>query len=237
MKPLFETTRNVRQVINQSLNLYLDPPRDNIQLVELENLANDRRICKACLELVLGKVEALTLKLQKNSAKYESGLANAIREYDNALQVNCIVHLARFGSDIRKYDCIAHFMVRLALSKMIDRKNWYRLGRESVETIQKLLKSTQIKYQFLNIPNENDDKNNRKCYFKLDFELVPDLVRTRQVDLRNGFAYLTVENLRPLILQYFKSELSKRMDILSKNMVMMEEDERLMSSLKKILYS
>lgn len=137
--------------------------------------------------------------------------------------------------DSARKDAISHFVLRLGFCLTEDKRKWFlthecdlfkarfrallpdeqryfmvnnnlpytTLEREEFEDIKGELLSTN---SFSNLPIAHAD-----AYYKVPFEIVPDLVATRKVYLRLGNAYVSREQISSLVVQPFRARLSKAM--------------------------
>lgn len=82
--------------------------------------------------------------------------------------------------------------------------------------------------------NTAQDQVNRTSYFKVPFQDVLDLVKTRRCYLHDGMAYVANEDLISIIINMFRSKLSQSLTVMSRKLPYLEEDERLLPILKNL---
>ncbi|XP_010178359.1 PREDICTED: DNA primase large subunit, partial [Mesitornis unicolor] len=111
-RPLLAGDR--RDLYPHSLQFYLDPPTENISLVEFESFAVDRlRLLKV--------VENLGVSYVKGSDVYKSKLESEIRK----LKFPKYKALAEDDYETRRKDHISHFILRLAYCQSEDLRRWF----------------------------------------------------------------------------------------------------------------
>ncbi|KAF1741348.1 hypothetical protein MXB_4550, partial [Myxobolus squamalis] len=181
---------------------------------------------------------------------------NITRDYNENLKTKHV------GDEFPKFDEISHFLLRLAFCKQyFSYKYWFvsleadllrfctsfqfdrfKLKKFPATNMESLLKHSNLNYQKM----ENKNKNNGdkpESYYKIRFEDVLDLVRSRKVYLESvvplflpkGFAHVPVDLLIPLIVEFFKNHLYKECEKLVSNIHRIEEDDRLLLRLSNII--
>uniref|UniRef100_A0A6B2FXR4 DNA primase large subunit (Trinotate prediction) n=1 Tax=Myxobolus squamalis TaxID=59785 RepID=A0A6B2FXR4_MYXSQ len=163
---------------------------------------------------------------------------NITRDYNENLKTK------HDGDQFPKFDEISHFLLRLAFCKQSNQRQWFvsleadllrfKLKNFPTTNMETLLKHSNLNYQKM----ENNKKNNGdkpESYYKIRFEDVLDLVRSRKVYLESGFAHVSVDLLIPLIVEFFKNNLYKECEKLVSNIHRIEEDDRLLLRLSNIM--
>ncbi|XP_053237118.1 DNA primase large subunit isoform X2 [Podarcis raffonei] len=130
-----------------SLQFYLQPPTENISLIEFESFAVDR------LKL-LKVVENLGVSYVKGSDDYNRKLASEIRALKFPYKA-----LAEEDYDARRKDHISHFILRLAYCQSEELRRWfiqqemdlfrYRFTQLSGELTKKFLENVSLSYDVL----------------------------------------------------------------------------------------
>ncbi|KAG5444745.1 DNA primase large subunit [Clonorchis sinensis] len=213
------------------LQLYRDPPSETIELNELEQYAVDRIRVLKCVETarqdfkVSGKEyeERLTTELTKlgpfaKSLTIPTGFSKTAKE------------------DIRR-DIISHFLLQVAYCRNEDLRRWfiqqevelfrYRflLERNSSssgpDVISHFLSENQL--HFCHLSDRERARIQQQlvagtaatgvdfsttAFYKVYFSEVPELVRSRRIYIRAGFAYVPDSDLVSLVVSHFRTALS-----------------------------
>ncbi|XP_051471281.1 DNA primase large subunit isoform X2 [Apus apus] len=102
-----------RELYPHSLQFYLEPPTENISLVEFESFAVDRlRLLKV--------VENLGVSYARGSEQYKTKLQSELRKLKFPYKA-----LAEDDYDARRKDHISHFILRLAYCQSEDLRRWF----------------------------------------------------------------------------------------------------------------
>nr|XP_030696832.1 DNA primase large subunit isoform X5 [Globicephala melas] len=204
-----------------SLQFYLQPPSGNISLIEFENLAIDRvKLLKA--------VENLGVSYVKGSEQYQSKLEAELRKLKFSYREN-------LGDEYepRRRDHISHFILRLAYCQSEELRRWFiqqemdllrfRFSILPKDKIQSFLKDSHLQFEAIS----DEDKTLREqdimasshslggvqleleSVYKIPFADALDLFRGRKVYLENGFAYVPLKDIVAIILNEFRTKLSK----------------------------
>ncbi|XP_020016437.2 DNA primase large subunit isoform X4 [Castor canadensis] len=130
-----------------SLQFYLQPPSENISLIEFESLAIDR------LKL-LKTVENLGVSYVKGTEQYQSKLENEIRRLKFSFRENL-----EDEYEPRRKDHISHFILRLAYCQSEDLRRWFiqqemdllrfRFSILPKDKIQNFLKDSHLQFEAL----------------------------------------------------------------------------------------
>ncbi|XP_033612545.1 DNA primase large subunit isoform X5 [Fukomys damarensis] len=204
-----------------SLQFYLEPPSENISLIEFENLAIDR------LKL-LKTVENLGVRYVKGTEQYQSKLESEIRKLKFSFRENL-----EDEYEPRRKDHISHFILRLAYCQSEDLRRWFiqqemdllrfRFTILPKDKIQNFLKDSHLQFEAIS----DEEKNHREqeiiassvslsgaqleleSVYKIPFADALDLFRGRRVYLEDGFAYVPLKDIVAIILNEFRAKLSK----------------------------
>ncbi|KAI8100419.1 hypothetical protein M9435_006903 [Picochlorum sp. BPE23] len=106
------------------------------------------------------------------------------------------------------------------------------LTRAEFEDVQECLKATlqSITNSVAQVQSLFSSSGAHESFYKVGFEKVPDLVAMRRVYLREGFAYVSRDQIGSLVMAPFRSHLSKHLALLSRQWSAFsagEEKERL----------
>ncbi|KAF7721124.1 hypothetical protein EC973_005389 [Apophysomyces ossiformis] len=231
------------------LNFYLKPPPAEITIEEFEQFALDRlQVLKAIEDATLRNRRGLDLKkdidhVLENHMPLHSNLSKGLNLYEERRKDHVSHYVLRMAycrsEDLREWflrqEC-ALFRFRFEQETMEDKKrflanldlDWKILDPVEKQEILKELElcagwalsktigSSNIKEHVIN-----------ETYFKVDFEKVPDLVSRRAVYVRRGKAYVPMSEQVSVIMDEFRARLLKALEVTSKALPRMEEDDRL----------
>uniref|UniRef100_A0A8D0Z5K1 DNA primase large subunit n=2 Tax=Sus scrofa TaxID=9823 RepID=A0A8D0Z5K1_PIG len=200
-----------------SLQFYLQPPSENISLTEFENLAFER------LKL-LKSVENLGVSYVKGTEQYQSKLEAELRKLKFSYRENL-----EDEYEPRRRDHISHFILRLAYCQSEDLRRWF---------IQQEMDLLRFRFHIL-------PKDKVQSFLKdshLQFEAIPfadalDLFRGRRVYLEDGFAYVPLKDIVAIILNEFRTKLSKALALTARSLPAVQSDERLQPLLNHLSHS
>ncbi|XP_053880305.1 DNA primase large subunit isoform X1 [Malaclemys terrapin pileata] len=232
-----------------SLQFYLQPPTENISLAEFENFAIDR------LKL-LKVVENLGVSYVKGSDEYKSRLEREIRKLKFPFKA-----LVEDDYDARRKDHISHFILRLAYCQSEDLRRWfiqqemdlfrYRFNELNGDLVEKFLKYVNLSYgaiskevkeklavQLLNsTPGLSGAKVEELEFYKVPLQDAMDLFRVRRVYLLNAFAYVPQTDIVAIVLNNFRTKLSKALALTARSLPAVQSDERLQPLLNHLSHS
>ncbi|KAM9074464.1 DNA primase large subunit isoform 2-T3 [Megaptera novaeangliae] len=212
-----------------SLQFYLQPPSGNISLIEFENLAIDRvKLLKA--------VENLGVSYVKGSEQYQSKLEIELRKLKFSYRENL-----EDEYEPRRRDHISHFILRLAYCQSEELRRWFiqqemdllrfRFSILPKDKIQSFLKDSHLQFEAIS----DEEKTLREqditasshslggvqleleSVYKIPFADALDLFRGRKVYLENGFAYVPLKDIVAIILNEFRTKLSKALALSTKS--------------------
>ncbi|KAK2145558.1 hypothetical protein LSH36_673g00032 [Paralvinella palmiformis] len=231
------------------LQLYTDPPTDNISLREFEDFAVERL-------KVLKAVETVGVRHVKGSKDYNEALTKEFRTLNVQGIMKSITSRHRQPPDEtelleRRKDHISHFILRLAYCRSEELRRWFiaqevdlfrsRFVLESKDSIYKFLKLNNLDYQPISEQEKKDNLSELQAasprsssitdYYKVPFTEVLDLVKSRKVYLRSGFAYVPDNELIVIIISVFRSKLSRALAVTCRSLPQLEEDDRLLPML------
>ncbi|XP_050403414.1 DNA primase large subunit [Patella vulgata] len=229
------------------LQFYSVPPTETISLQEFEEFAVERlKVLKAC--------ETAGIKHIRGTEAYNDLLHKEIRKTKlrNILKTSGKENLTEDDIYGRKLDHISHFILRLAYCRSEELRRWflqqeldlfrYRFQNESIQGSQEFLILNNLDYT--PIPNEEKEKISGELaysissghvstadFFKVYFTDALDLVKSRKVYLKGGYAYVVRDDLISILLSVYRAKLSKALSQTSRALPHLEEDERLLPML------
>ncbi|KAJ3054937.1 DNA primase large subunit [Rhizophlyctis rosea] len=228
-----------------SLNFYTDPPPYELTLNEFETYALARlKVLKTCetarirskdakkIDEHIESVVSKELPLARNS-QLKGGRVKAKEAYDQ-----------------RRKDHISHFILRLAYCQTEDLRQWfikqevalfdYRFRIEESAEQEAFLRHIDLglapitpeEKQTLSIPLQQThgitpEELKHQTFYRAPFEQVLDLVASRRVLLRNGYAYVSQKDQPTLVSNAFRHKLKESLELTAKALPRMDEDDRL----------
>ncbi|XP_073425508.1 DNA primase large subunit isoform X2 [Dendrobates tinctorius] len=236
-----------------SLQFYQLPPAENISLTEFETFAIER------LKL-LKTIENLGVSYVKGSPEYNAKLEAELRKLKFSYsaskdEMNDKVY------DERRKDHISHFILRLAYCQSEDLRRWFiqqemdlfkfRFSLLSKEKVQELLKFNGLEYvaiseeekkmHYYDLINSTYGLSVTKLedceFYKVPFQAALDLVRPRKVFLSKGYAFIPHKDIITLILNDFRTRLSKALALSARSLPIVQSDERLQPLLSHLSHS
>uniref|UniRef100_G1QQU8 DNA primase large subunit n=1 Tax=Nomascus leucogenys TaxID=61853 RepID=G1QQU8_NOMLE len=231
------------------LQFYLQPPSENISLIEFENLAIDR-------VKLLKSVENLGVSYVKGTEQYQSKLESELRKLKFSYRENL-----EDEYEPRRRDHISHFILRLAYCQSEELRRWFiqqemdllrfRFSILPKDKIQDFLKDSQLQFEaisdeektlreqeiFASSPSLSGPKSGFESIYKVPFADALDLFRGRKVYLEDGFAYVPLKDIVAIILNEFRAKLSKALALTARSLPAVQSDERLQPLLNHLSHS
>uniref|UniRef100_A0A3P9LEQ8 DNA primase large subunit n=1 Tax=Oryzias latipes TaxID=8090 RepID=A0A3P9LEQ8_ORYLA len=228
----------------QPLQFYGEPPLENISLAEFETFAVER------LKL-LKTVENLGVSYVKHGSQYKLKMDNELRLLHFPYRPDTKPLTGPSEFEKRRKDHISHFILRLAYCQTEDLRRWFiqqevdlfRYRFTDLPPQQKLefLHKNNLKYNTVSDKEKKElsDKLLMSSYSvsgvtveKLEFYKVPfqdalDLVRSRKVYLKAGFAFVPQQDIVTIVLNDFRTRLSKALALTARSLPAVHSDERL----------
>ncbi|KAM7135898.1 DNA primase large subunit isoform 1-T1 [Molossus nigricans] len=231
-----------------SLQFYLQPPTENVSLIEFENLAIDRvKLLKA--------VENLGVSYVKGTEQYQTKLEAEIRKLKFSFRENL-----EDEYEPRRRDHISHFVLRLAYCQSEDLRRWFiqqemdllrfRFNILPKDKIQDFLRDSHLHFEA--ISDEEKKLRNTELIasspsltdlavvdsvYKIPFADALDLFRGRKVYLEDGFAYVPPKDIVAIVLNEFRTKLSKALALTARTLPAVQSDERLQPLLSHLSHS
>ncbi|XP_015414978.1 PREDICTED: DNA primase large subunit isoform X2 [Myotis davidii] len=219
-------TADQRNAYPHSLQFYLQPPTENISLIEFENFAFDRvKLLKA--------VENIGVSHVKGHESYQNKLEAEIRKLKFSYRENL-----EDEYDARRKDHISHFILRLAYCQSDDLRRWFiqqemdllrfRFSILPRDKIQDFLKDSHLHFEAISKEEKTFPEKDildssfsssetsvpeSESVYKIPFADALDLFRGRKVYLQDGFAYVPSKDIVAIILNEFRTKLSKALAV------------------------
>ncbi|XP_068137529.1 DNA primase large subunit [Hyperolius riggenbachi] len=236
-----------------NLQFYQVPPTENISLTEFETFAIER------LKL-LKSIENLGVSYVKCSEEYNAKLRNELKKLKFPHR-SPQDDLSDEVYDHRRKDHISHFILRLAYCQSEDLRRWfiqqemdlfkYHFTQLPKEKVSEFLKYNGLEYDAV---SEEEKKLHHKDlihsshglsttkledleFYKVPFQAALDLVRPRKVFLSKGFAFVPPKDIVTIILNDFRTRLSKALALSARSLPVVQSDERLQPLLSHLSHS
>ncbi|XP_043288317.1 DNA primase large subunit-like [Venturia canescens] len=245
----------LRELYPHDIQFYQNPPRELISFKEFQDLGLERRQVLTLVESISQRGDLKTLEdkklallntFRKDGFNYPAKLLNG---------QGCASH-SEVELQARRRDHISHFILALAYCQNSDNHRWFvnmeveyfkmRFTSLNKEGIVKLLSLNGFDYQAITQEEKESLRDNlfhstarvsaveHTEFYKVPFEKVPDLIRTRKVYLHKGYAYIPLSELVSLFVSEFKATLNRYLETSLAIMKHVEEDDRLASFLKML---
>ncbi|XP_047207779.1 DNA primase large subunit isoform X1 [Girardinichthys multiradiatus] len=232
----------------QPLQFYGQPPLENISLSEFESFAVDR------LKL-LKTVENLGVSYVKYSEQYSKKLEAELKT------LNFPYRTEVDDPEKQRKDHISHFILRLAYCQTEDLRRWfiqqevdlfrYRFNKLSCKKKLEFLHNNNLQYNTISVEEKNHLKEKllissygingvtleEQDFYKVPFQDALDLVRTRKVYLKEGYAYIPHNEIVAIVLNDFRTRLSKALALTARSLPAVHSDERLQPLLNHLSHS
>ncbi|XP_054874784.1 DNA primase large subunit [Amphiprion ocellaris] len=245
------------ELYGQCLQFYGQPPLENIALSEFETFAVER------LKL-LKTVENLGVSYVKLSEQYTKKLDQESKNLNFPYRADADDRKSQSGpSEIekRRKDHISHFILRLAYCQTEDLRRWfiqqevdlfrYRFSYLSSKQKLEFLHKNNLQYDAISVEEKKalQDKLVNSSYavsgitvedqdfYKVPFQDALDLVRTRKVYLKAGYVYIPHQDIVTIILNDFRTRLSKALALTARSLPAVHSDERLQPLLNHLSHA
>ncbi|KAH0559918.1 hypothetical protein GP486_003565 [Trichoglossum hirsutum] len=235
----FATPTNKPIKYEHRLNFYDSPPTSEITLEQFEQWAIDRL-------RILTEIEACSFR-NKTPAEAAAHLEPLLKKY---LPLSSNSSQSSMLPIERQKDHYSHFILRLAFSRTEDLRRRFakletalfrmRLMQDDVKERESFVES--LKPDWKTVGDEEratlvkelaavlrayGEAGGGTGWFKLEWERVPELVESRRVLLKGGKAYVPAREQQSLVVAEFSSRLEKNLELTSRALPRLDEDDRL----------
>uniref|UniRef100_A0A803U031 DNA primase large subunit n=1 Tax=Anolis carolinensis TaxID=28377 RepID=A0A803U031_ANOCA len=227
-----------------SLQFYLTPPIENISLIEFESFAVDR------LKL-LKVVENLGVSMIKGTALYNQKLEAELKTLQFPYHA-----LLENDYDRRRKDHISHFILRLAYCQTEELRRWFiqqeldlfryrftQLGSSSSSSSLSVGSSWSSTLR-VQIARSNPSLGDpllitsiSTFHIQVPFSDSVDLVRVKRVYFYGGYAYVPQQDFLVILLNNYRTRLSKALAITARSLPIIQTDERLQPLLSHLSHA
>ncbi|XP_076598382.1 DNA primase large subunit [Chaetodon auriga] len=245
------------ELYGHALQFYGQPPLENIALSEFETFAVER------LKL-LKTVENVGVSYVKLSEQYTKKLDGECKALNFPYRPEADDRKPQSGPneyEKRRKDHISHFILRLAYCQTEDLRRWFiqqevdlfRYRFSDLPPKQKLdfLHRNNLQYDTISVEERKSllDKLVNSSYavsgitvedqdfYKVPFQDALDLVRTRRVYLKAGYAYIPHQDIVTIVLNDFRTRLSKALALTARSLPAVLSDERLQPLLNHLSHA
>lgn len=240
-----------------SLQLYTHPPMGNVSLAEFDAMAIERLKILRAIERhnlngpVKGSDEWVT-KIYEEFHKAKNFIVSSERiSSSKAAEV----------SEARRRDHVSHFILRLAYCRTEELRRWF-VAQEVDLLRARFLHSANTKQDIITFIKDNNlyfapisneefqeerenlingthrigsgDQLEGRAFYKVPFTEALELVRSRRVFLRAGFAFVPDTELVTLIAAQYRASLAKALAQTCRALPQLEDDDRLMRLLQDL---
>lgn len=163
--------------------------------------------------------------------------------------------------DKRRKDHISHFILRLAYCQTEDLRRWfiqqevdlfrYRFNNLLAKEKLEFLHRNHLQYDSISLEEKRSlqDKLVSSSYavsgitvedhdfYKVPFQDALDLVRTRKVYLKAGYVYIPHQDIVTIVLNDFRTRLSKALALTARSLPAVQSDERLQPLLNHLSHA
>ncbi|KAH8665118.1 eukaryotic and archaeal DNA primase [Tricladium varicosporioides] len=225
------------------LNFYTTPPTADITLEQFEQWAIDRLRVLAELEACSFRNKSLT-----ETAEHMKPILSKYLPLSFTALGSSTGHAERHAE--RQKDHYSHFILRLAFASTEDlRRRFARVEtmlfrirfQDEVQTDRHtFVKELTLDWEPVGMEEKKlyeeelrgasgygKTKPLEDSYFKVDWEKVPELVEGRKVFLKYGKAYVPERDQVSMVVAEFTSKLEKALEITSRALPRLDEDDRL----------
>ncbi|NWS93266.1 PRI2 primase, partial [Toxostoma redivivum] len=238
-----------REQYPHSLQFYLEPPMESISLVEFESFAVDRlRLLKV--------IENLGVSHVRGTDAYKAKLEAELRKLKFPYRA-----LAEDDYEARRKDHISHFILRLAYCQSEDLRRWflqqemdlfrYRFNELTEGLMQKFLEHVNLAFEAIGEDLKNELANElsmstpgfsltkvkEQMFYKVGLADAVDLFRARKVFIKDGFAYVPFKEIDVIVLNNYRTKLSKALALTARSLPSIQSDERLQPLLDHLSHS
>uniref|UniRef100_A0AAR2M5H9 DNA primase large subunit n=1 Tax=Pygocentrus nattereri TaxID=42514 RepID=A0AAR2M5H9_PYGNA len=248
------TVHPQNELYGHCLQLYGQPPLENISLSEFETFAVER------LKL-LKTVENLGVSFVKMSEQYSKKLHAEISGLNFPFRPEVVRESGPSEYEKRRKDHISHFILRLAYCQTEDLRRWFiqqemDLFRHRFTDLlpkykTEFLHRNNLKYDTMSLEEKkklSDQLINssyglsgativEQDFYKVPFQDALDLVRTRKVFLQGGYAYIPHQDIVTIVLNDFRTRLSKALALTARSLPAVQSDERLQPLLNHLSHA
>ncbi|KAM3863061.1 DNA primase large subunit [Diretmus argenteus] len=245
------------ELYGHCLQFYGQPPLENISLSEFETFAVERlKLLKTVENLGVSYVKTSEQYTKKLDAEFSNLNFPYKAEADDKKSQNGLSEYEK-----RRKDHISHFILRLAYCQTEDLRRWfiqqevdlfrYRFNGLHPKYKLEFLHQNHLQYDTITVEEKKalSDKLVNSSYavsgitvedqdfYKVPFQDALDLVRTRKVYLKAGYVYIPHQDIITIVLNDFRTRLSKALALTARSLPAVHSDERLQPLLNHLSHA
>ncbi|CAB1457696.1 unnamed protein product [Pleuronectes platessa] len=245
------------ELYGHPLQFYGQPPLENISLSEFETFAVDR------LKL-LKTIENLGVSYLKVSEDYKKKLDNESKNLNFPYRPEADDRKPQIGLseyEKRRKDHISHFILRLAYCQTEDLRRWfiqqevdlfrYRFNELIAKQKLEFMHRNNLQYDTISVEEKKTLQEKlinssysvsgitveEQDFYKVPFQDALDLVRMRRVYLKAGYAYIPHQDIVAIVLNDFRTRISKALALTARSLPAVHSDERLQPLLNHLSHA
>ncbi|XP_060943494.1 DNA primase large subunit [Limanda limanda] len=245
------------EIYGHPLQFYGQPPLENISLMEFETFAVDR------LKL-LKTIENLGVSYLKGSDDYKKKLNNESKNLNFPYRLEADDRKPQIGlseHEKRRKDHISHFILRLAYCQTEDLRRWfiqqevdlfrYRFNELIAKQKLEFMHRNNLQYDTISVAEKKTLQEKlinssyavsgitveEQDFYKVPFQDALDLVRSRRVYLKAGYAYIPHQDIVAIVLNDFRTRISKALALTARSLPAVHSDERLQPLLNHLSHA
>uniref|UniRef100_H2UTA6 DNA primase large subunit n=1 Tax=Takifugu rubripes TaxID=31033 RepID=H2UTA6_TAKRU len=252
------------ELYEHAVQFYVQPPLENISLNEFETFAVERLKLLKTIETLGVSYVKLSEQYKK---KLESESKNLNFPYRSETDDRKIPPGGLSECEKRRKDHISHFILRLAYCQTVhnpyreELRRWFiqqevdlfRYRFSELHSKQKLefLHRNNLQYDAISAEEKSELQRElidstygvsgitveQQDFYKVPFQDALDLVRTRKVYLRAGYAYIPHQDIVTIVLNDFRTRLSKALALTARSLPAVHSDERLQPLLSHLSHA
>ncbi|NWI51376.1 PRI2 primase, partial [Calyptomena viridis] len=205
---------------------------------------------------VLKVVENLGVSYVRGADSYKTKLEGELRRLKFPYRA-----LAEDDYEARRKDHISHFILRLAYCQSEELRRWflqqemdlfrYRFSQLTDGLMQKFLEYANLPFEAISEDLKNELTNDlcastpglilpkvkEQMFYKVGLADAVDLFRTRRVFIKDGFAYVPFKEIDAILLNNYRTKLSKALALTARSLPSIQSDERLQPLLNHLSHS
>ncbi|KAF2359407.1 DNA primase large subunit eukaryotic/archaeal [Trinorchestia longiramus] len=249
------TGSSITQKFSSSLQMYPQPPSGSITLSEFDSMAIERL-------KILRAIERHNLNGPiKGSDEWVAKIYEEFHKNKNFVVSSERISEAKAAEveEARRRDHVSHFVLRLAYCRTEELRRWF-VAQEVDLFRARFLHTANSKPEVMAFIRDNDlyfspitneelleerenllagtqkitssEQMEGRTFYKVPFTDALELVRSRRVFLKMGYAYVPDTELVTLITAFYRTSLSKALAQTCRALPQLEDDERLMMLLQ-----
>lgn len=239
------------------LNMYTEPPVQDVTVEEFEGWALDRLRVLAEIETASARNQSwaeMKAAIERRSAEHMPLRSNAVAQSGSVAAANA---RAKELLAERRKDHVSHFVLRLAFSRTEELRRRFvhaetalfrwKLETEHLAEREAFLRSQdfvwhvvapeeqrRFREQLLAVHPRLASTFDAESFVQVPWHRVPDLVERRRVFVYRGTAWIPTREQSSLVLAEFQNRLQRQLEQTARALPRLDEDDRLMPVLEHL---